>query len=958
MKCEQVQEQLTQYLLGDLDAQRCADIQGHLEECDGCRAATREIEPTLDLLRNALAASSQVSDRLSKDARVRVLVAGKPAVLRFDWWLVRRHQWLAAAAAALFMCGFIWLAINSMTMKARVPSDRTVAVVLHDQAELQSLDFIEELKEEPIPSPGEVPMRDAEDLVGGVADENLFLGVAAESTPATPPAPQSATPSAALDSTVMTKSPVIMRGLYRSRTSGTRGRAISSYGGGLGGAAGGEERAPADESDEVADLDMVGERQVAAAGEPMRTAARETALGVKAVEYERAAQTYDVSEAPGQDKAETTLRGLKLRVDRLGIQNGVTEFKRTSEQAKYRTPDVEKQAESSLRRNIQADQEIKPSAWAYEVPAATRPEPESLRKHMRMSTATVQTEGAGPGHGTVPPQEGEHKPAGYETRDRRLAINLNEITVAAGPAISGTEDLSVVQPQKEQDSSKREDDRDARRKDAAGKKAADKGIEVDLESVKEALVESRAKAEPEVAPSFKATGVNPFVSAGEKPFSTFAIDVDTASYTLARNYMNGGDRPPAESVRTEEFVNFFDYDYRPPERDVFAVHTEIAPSRFGRGLHLLKIGVKGLRLGREEQRPAVLTFLVDTSGSMDKPDRIGLIKKSLRFLVDELGPRDRVAIVQYGSEARLVLDHTVASEKQKILAAIDALQCGGSTNLEKGMRRAYEFAARAFTGGGENRVLLLSDGVANLGTSSADDILKDIERFRHQGITCSVFGFGMGTYNDVMLETLANKGDGTYTFIDSEEEARRIFVDDLAATLNTIAADVKIQVEFKPEAIKRYRQLGYENRQLQKEDFRNDAVDAGEVGSGQSVTALYELELNPRRLQAAQSLRSVRRVLATVRVRYRRTDTGAVEEIEREITEADLISAFDRAPVRFRLAACVAEFAEILRGSPFATGSELREVADVLRPVALDLTLDTRVGELMRMVEMMKGQGE
>jgi len=472
--------------------------------------------------------------------------------------------------------------------------------------------------------------------------------------------------------------------------------------------------------------------------------------------------------------------------------------------------------------------------------------------------------------------------------------------------------------------------------------------------------EEKAREEDLTGPRFKAVGVNPFHTAAERPFSTFSIDVDTAAYTVTRNYMSQGFLPPAESVRTEEFVNFFDYAYKPAKHATFRVYAECAPSRFGRGLHLLKIGIKGRRLGREEQRRAVLTLLIDTSGSMGKPDRLALIKKSLRMLVDKLAPRDLVAIVQYSSHARLVLEHTPVARKERILGVIDGMQCSGSTNLEEGMTRAYSVASRSFVGGAENRVLLLSDGAANLGTLAAADILKKIEKCRKQGIYCSVFGFGIGTYDDTMLETLANKGNGNYAFIDSDDEAKRVFVDDLGATLNTIAADVKIQVEFNPERVRRYRQLGYENRQLKKEDFRNDAVDAGEVGSGQSVTALYELELKGTgswrsTVNSQRPVVGKRDELAVVRVRYRRVDTGKVEEIQQRITDSDILEHFKAAPARFRLAACVAEFAEILRVSPFAAGSDCEDVAADLRPVALELELDGRVQELLRMVHGARG---
>jgi Ca-activated chloride channel family protein len=440
---------------------------------------------------------------------------------------------------------------------------------------------------------------------------------------------------------------------------------------------------------------------------------------------------------------------------------------------------------------------------------------------------------------------------------------------------------------------------------------------------------------------FKAFGVNPVVETKKNAFSTFSIDVDTASYTLARNYMLKGFLPPAESVRTEEFVNFFDYAYKAPVNKTFAIYTECAPTPFGRGLNLLKIGVEGKHLGREQERRSVLTLLIDTSGSMSTPDRIGLLRRSLRMLIDTLHPDDTVAIVQYDSHARLVLDQTVVSEKAKILAALDSLQTSGSTNLEEGMREAYRIAARRFKPGASNRVLLLSDGVANLGSTEAPQILKDMEQYRKQGIFCSVFGFGIGTYNDDMLQTLADKGDGTYAFIDSAEEAKRVFVDEIGATLNVVASDTKIQVEFNPDRVKSFRQLGYENRQLKKEEFRNDSVDAGEVGSGQSVTALYELELHGRNDQP----------VGVVRVRYRDTATGKVEEFEKPIQASDVTRTFEETGARFKLAAAVAELSEILRGSDYARGSSYADVAAVLRPAALELNLDSLVQELLGLLQ-------
>ncbi|MEI7902804.1 MAG: von Willebrand factor type A domain-containing protein, partial [bacterium] len=415
--------------------------------------------------------------------------------------------------------------------------------------------------------------------------------------------------------------------------------------------------------------------------------------------------------------------------------------------------------------------------------------------------------------------------------------------------------------------------------------------------------------------------------------------------TLTRQAVRSGAMPEPERVRTEEIVNAFDYGDTAPDKTVFRVYQDGAQSPFGAGYNLLRIGVKGRRLGREEQRPAMLTFVIDVSGSMAQPDRIGLARLALTLLAGQLAERDRIQMIAYSDHARLVLEPVAASEKDRVIAAFESLQCNGSTNLEEGMRQAYEQAARCFVPGAENRVILISDGVANLGADSAQEILDKVAANRKQGITCSVFGVGAGTYNDRLLEELANKGDGVYRFLDSEEEVRTAFVDDLAATLNTIAKDAKIQVEWNPAVVRQYRQLGYENRALRKEQFRDDTVDAGEVGSGQSVTALYELELAP---DVAPGDR-----LGTVRIRYQRTDSGKVEEIEAPLAAESVLRPAHAAGAHFRVAASAAEFAELLRGSPYAAGGSFQEVADILRPAALELSLDTRVKELLDLITAM-----
>jgi len=439
-------------------------------------------------------------------------------------------------------------------------------------------------------------------------------------------------------------------------------------------------------------------------------------------------------------------------------------------------------------------------------------------------------------------------------------------------------------------------------------------------------------------------GFNPFVRTEENAFSTFGIDCDTASYTMARNLLREGRRPPPASVRSEEFVNFFDYRYSAPRRRLFSIYTECAPSPFGRGLHLLDIGIKDRRLGRDQQRPARLTLAIDCSGSMNTEDRIGLLRLALERLLDHLSPQDEVAIVSYGSQARLMLEHTPVEQKKRILDAVKSLRISGSTHLEAGLLLAYSQAARAFRSGAVNRVILLSDGRANLGSDSAEQILAQIDEYRKQGIFCSVFGFGTGNYNDDLLETLANKGDGTYAFIDSEQEVDRVFVEDLAATLHVIAKDAKIQVEFDPRRVLRYRQIGYENRRLRKEDFRNDSVDAGEVGSGQSVTALYELELT-----GDSDI-----PLGIVRVRAFDMQEERIVEIDAPIGPPSG-KGFEQASERIKLAAVAAELAEILRGSPHARGSTIDDVLNLARPLAQELHLDQKVQELLRILNSARG---
>ena len=421
---------------------------------------------------------------------------------------------------------------------------------------------------------------------------------------------------------------------------------------------------------------------------------------------------------------------------------------------------------------------------------------------------------------------------------------------------------------------------------------------------------------------FQHYGVNPFIDTEDDHFSTFAIDVDTASYTVARKFLDDGFLPDQNSVRVEEFVNYFDQGYQVPTEDAFAIHVDGSPSPFGNSHHwLVRVGLQGKELTAEQRQDATLVFTIDVSGSMAREDRLDLVKQSLRLLVDELGSDDKVAIVVYGDRGSVLLEATEARERGKILKAIDSLQPGGSTYVEDGLKVAYKLAVEEVEPNRITRVMVLSDGVGNVGNTGPDSILRQVQEYVDRGVTLTTVGFGMGNYNDILMEQLANDGDGAYYYVDTLAEAQRIFVDDLTGTLQVIAKDAKVQVEFNPETVSRYRLLGYENRDVADEDFRDDEVDAGEIGAGHSVTALYELKL---REDAEGSL-------GTIYMRYEDVGLNEVVEINREFEYRDLATSFEEAPPTFQLSAVVAEFAEVLRGSYWAREGSLQAVADHAR---------------------------
>ena len=424
------------------------------------------------------------------------------------------------------------------------------------------------------------------------------------------------------------------------------------------------------------------------------------------------------------------------------------------------------------------------------------------------------------------------------------------------------------------------------------------------------------------------------------PVSTFSIDVDTASYTAARKDILNGNQPDPFSIRQEEFINYFDYKYPTPKSRTFAIYTDYAPSPFKKNKYLLRVAIQGKRPGSDTKRPSAFTFVIDTSGSMAEPNRLPMVQQQLPNLLDQMRPHDRVSVISTDLKPRLVLDQVTADEKDTIIQTVNRLQAKGGTNLEEGLVAAYNHVEQNYVGGAYNRVVLFSDGVANLGEVNGENIRKRVEHARKLGITFTAVGVGRGLYNDVLLETLANKGDGNYLFVDSDKEAKRAFVDNFAANFSVIARDVKIQVEFNPKKVLRYRLIGYDNRRLQKDDFRNDAIDAGEVGAGQSVTALYEIELKE----------NVPEDICEVRLRFKDPDTYNVYEFNRKCDTDNKSAQFKESDWSFRLAVLTSEFAEYLRYGPNAKGVFPDDMLKELRPLVRELHSDPTITELQHLI--------
>ncbi|MDD4149625.1 MAG: von Willebrand factor type A domain-containing protein [Bacteroidales bacterium] len=417
---------------------------------------------------------------------------------------------------------------------------------------------------------------------------------------------------------------------------------------------------------------------------------------------------------------------------------------------------------------------------------------------------------------------------------------------------------------------------------------------------------------------------NGFKDVVNDPLSTFSIDVDRASYANVRRFINNSQMPYADAVRVEEMINYFDYDYENPKGEhPFSTHLELGNCPWNDKSKLLMIGIQGEEIEAENIPACNLVFLIDVSGSMNSDNKLGLLKKSFRLLVDKLRPEDKVSIVVYAGAAGCVLPSTSGKDKAKILASLDKLSAGGSTAGGAGIKLAYDIAIENFIKGGNNRVILASDGDFNIGASSDSEMERLIEAKRDLGVYLTVLGFGMGNYKDSKMEKLSNKGNGNYAYIDNIMEANKIFGQELWGTLYTIAKDVKIQIEFNPSKVKEYRLIGYENRMLNKEDFNDDKKDAGEIGSGHTVTAIYEIVLadgtessdkvDPLNYQTSNVVKS--NDIMTLKIRYKKPDQDFSRLITEKVTSNDVNKSENSK--NFMLAVSVAEFGMLLRNSEF-----------------------------------------
>jgi Ca-activated chloride channel family protein len=435
---------------------------------------------------------------------------------------------------------------------------------------------------------------------------------------------------------------------------------------------------------------------------------------------------------------------------------------------------------------------------------------------------------------------------------------------------------------------------------------------------------------------------NPFLEAARAPLSTFSIDVDTASYSNTRRFLKDGQLPPKDAVRIEELVNYFTYDYPQPVGGApFSVTAEISEAPWNTSHRLVHIGLQGKRIPTDNLPPANLVFLLDVSGSMNEPLKLPLVKSAMRMLTEQLTSRDRVAMVVYAGSSGLVLPSTSGERKGEILAAIDRLEAGGSTNGGDGIQLAYKIAQDNFIRGGVNRVILATDGDFNVGVTSEGDLVRLIEEKRQSGVFLSVLGFGTGNVKDSTMEKLADKGNGNYAYIDSLGEARKVLGEQIGGTLFTIAKDVKIQVEFNPKQVAAYRLIGYENRLLRDQDFNDDTKDAGEIGAGHTVTALYEVVPFGQKFENAgvDALKYQQPVkpsemansneMMTVKLRYKEPARDESKLVS--VSLADSKGRLDTASENFKFASAVAAFGMLLRDSKYKADASYNKVIELAR---------------------------
>jgi len=432
---------------------------------------------------------------------------------------------------------------------------------------------------------------------------------------------------------------------------------------------------------------------------------------------------------------------------------------------------------------------------------------------------------------------------------------------------------------------------------------------------------------------------NGFRNVQVSPLSTFSIDVDNASYSNVRRYINQGELPPVDAVRIEEMINYFSYDYREPTgKHPFSVSTELAECPWNSEHYLMHVGLKGKSIDKSELPPSNLVFLLDVSGSMGAPNKLPLLKRAYKMLVNELRPNDRVAIVVYAGAAGKVLDSTPGNEKKKIIDAIENLSAGGSTAGGEGLKLAYKIARENFIKDGNNRIILATDGDFNVGVSSTSEMERLVEKERDNGVFITVLGFGMGNIKDNKMETIADKGNGNYAYIDNIREARKVFITEFGGTLFTIAKDVKFQLEFNPENVKAYRLVGYENRLLNAEDFNDDTKDASEIGVGHTVTALYEIipnganeiapSVDPLKYQKSQLISEKNaKELLTIKLRYKEPDGNKSKLLEQVVKNNLATKTSDN----FKFSALVASFGMLLRGSEFLGNTSIESVLDLAR---------------------------